>query len=328
MDATILGMDPINFALTVISVLGLLFSIIAFVRHFDPSTGQWLTAAEGMDHIRSYLESISPILSIRHEHRLRLYVNRMEHKLALLMLGTMPFSNGPLQNLKGWIKTWRLLWLSKEIHACSVILRMISTQKERVKHAKHDEMTMDPLELEASVEASIERLIMSLPVRPSTTCQQADLEANHPPAFLSNYTVRSYYSDVVHIEDHPTSSNIQLSPRQSLDIDSNTSTLCSGSRESLPKDGCTGNSTKTGLSYRDLPMKPPSLHLPTVRKLRWQSWPTVIPGLSLGCSPLSSEPNGVCPSGASAAGRCQQNLFTAGQLYYQGTNNEVYCYGQ
>lgn len=83
-------------------------------------------------------------------------------------------------------------------------------------------------------------IVTSFSVRPSTTCQQADLEANHPPAFLSNYTVRSYYSDVVHIEDHPTSSNIQLSPRRSLDTDSNTSTLCSGSRESLPKDGCTG----------------------------------------------------------------------------------------
>ncbi|PPQ89809.1 hypothetical protein CVT25_007414 [Psilocybe cyanescens] len=63
--------------------------------------------------------------------------------------------------------------------------------------------------------------------------------------------------------------------------------------------------------------------------MEWQSWPSVVPGLSLGCAPLASEPNGVCPPGASASGCCQQNLFTAGQLWYQGpNNNEVYCYGQ
>lgn len=79
MDATILGMDPINFALTVISVLGLLFSIAAFVRHFDPSSDQWLASAEGMDCVWAYFESMAPVLSKRHEDRLRLHVERYDN---------------------------------------------------------------------------------------------------------------------------------------------------------------------------------------------------------------------------------------------------------
>ena len=140
MVANILGMDPLTFALALLSVLGCVFSTLAFLYYFSPSR-QVHYLSEGLDQawdltrnmdeggvlsrshcarLYQYLEGYASISSLHQFQRLTVS-SRLQLELASLMLVSLP-SSGICQTFRAWKKTWKLIRLSIEIRNLNLLL--------------------------------------------------------------------------------------------------------------------------------------------------------------------------------------------------------------
>ncbi|KAJ3496305.1 hypothetical protein NLJ89_g10504 [Agrocybe chaxingu] len=121
---TILDMDPLTFILTILSILGLLFSAINFLRHFTP-TNLYVHNADAIAQTRSLydlLEQEGLLSRDKGRHRqLNSCLEALEEKLKPLVFVIMPTRN-IFRVLRAWVKIRKLLEISRDIELFRVAI--------------------------------------------------------------------------------------------------------------------------------------------------------------------------------------------------------------
>ncbi|CAA7259339.1 unnamed protein product [Cyclocybe aegerita] len=177
----LLGLDPLTCTLTILSIFGLLFSSVNFLRHFTP-TNLYIRTADLVAQTRALYDALDQedLLpgEAGHHVQLNAWLELLEDRIKPLMFVILPTKN-IIQILRAWTKIWALLEISREIEIFRVGVQTLSEQRKRMDRvraeAKREGIRPDLKKLEAAAEATTEMFISTLGVRDSQLTK--DLES-------------------------------------------------------------------------------------------------------------------------------------------------------
>ncbi|KAF8967434.1 hypothetical protein BDZ97DRAFT_1916721 [Flammula alnicola] len=183
---SLLGMDPISFALAILSFLTFIFSCIGVLRNFVPWR-QYLRVADLFTQTRTLWNDLEKEGWLPSEDVVKLanlleVLECLETEMESLVFVTMPTSN-IIKILRVWSKSWTLLELTQRIDKIRVGLLMVSGQRKHIQLTKEKAerlgIHVDVSKLEEKSRETTEVLFSSLgDWRFSSSASYRDIETN------------------------------------------------------------------------------------------------------------------------------------------------------